>query len=326
MRQSEKPGFGVTRRRFLHVVAGLATANTLPSAGSCRGLSRATGAFAWSGHALGATARLQIHHPDRLLAQQALAAVVAEVERLEQLFSLYRASSALSRLNRDGFLPQPDHHMLRLLDLCRRYHRLTGGAFDASVQPLWQQQIMPSPALSTVDFAQVDFNSDSVRLMGRSMRLTFNGIAQGYITDRAAEILRGYGLDNVLVDFGEIRALGHNVVAGRPWRLGLTSGTPDREPIRRVTLSDRAVATSMPFTPVAGHDNPIPHLFDPETGICPAHFSSVTVTAANAADADALSTAFAVMREDAIIATLGQLPSVGVTVTDRQGRHRRLNA
>ena len=42
------------------------------------------------------------------------------------------------------------------------------------------------------------------------VKLTFNGIAQGFCADQVAALLRGEGFDKVLVNTGEISALGQN--------------------------------------------------------------------------------------------------------------------
>ena len=52
------------------------------------------------------------------------------------------------------------------------------------------------------------------------MALTLNGVAQGYITDRVVDLLRGAGIDSCLVDMGEIRTLGLHP-DGRPWQVAL---------------------------------------------------------------------------------------------------------
>ena len=54
------------------------------------------------------------------------------------------------------------------------------------------------------------------------MAVTLNGIAQGYITDRVADLLRAEGLEKVMIDLGEIRTLGDHP-EGRPWRVGLAN-------------------------------------------------------------------------------------------------------
>ena len=76
-------------------------------------------------------------HPDRTAAGQAIAACREEITRLERIFSLYRADSALSQLNRHGRLDDPPLELVELLAFSARVSAATGGAFDVTVQPLW---------------------------------------------------------------------------------------------------------------------------------------------------------------------------------------------
>ena len=75
------------------------------------------------------------------------------------------------------------------------------------------------------------------------MALTLDGIAQGYITDRVADMLRSEGFDNVLVQAGETVALAP-ASAARPWRVGVP-GVGDAPPVDVLDLRDAAVATSI---------------------------------------------------------------------------------
>ncbi|MCR6630570.1 MAG: FAD:protein FMN transferase [Magnetospirillum sp.] len=92
----------------------------------------------WRGTALGAAASLTIHHEDRDVALALLARCEAELARLEAIFSLYHPDSALVRLNRDGRLDGPPLDLLGLLGTAGRVWHLSGGAFDPTVQPLWE--------------------------------------------------------------------------------------------------------------------------------------------------------------------------------------------
>jgi len=69
----------------------------------------------WRGAALGADAVLQIHHPDPAAADRMIERSLAEVERLERVFSLYRDDSALVCLNKEGRLDDPPLDLVRLL-------------------------------------------------------------------------------------------------------------------------------------------------------------------------------------------------------------------
>jgi thiamine biosynthesis lipoprotein len=125
----------LTRRRFIRICAAAAGLAIVP-------IDRAPQAGAnlatWRGTALGAEATMQIHHPDRNEAERLIARSLMEVRRLERLFSLYQDDSALVELNRTGILVSPAPELVELLELSARYAELTRGAFDPTVQPLWE--------------------------------------------------------------------------------------------------------------------------------------------------------------------------------------------
>ncbi|AWX94281.1 hypothetical protein DPM13_19000 [Paracoccus mutanolyticus] len=111
----------IDRRRFLTISAAVAGAALL----SPRGLLAAPQATVWRGQALGAPTTLILNHPDPARAQALLRETAAELRRLEAIFTLYRAESELSRLNRDGYLLAPSPEMLAALRLagCPRRDR-----------------------------------------------------------------------------------------------------------------------------------------------------------------------------------------------------------
>ncbi|HEY5597797.1 MAG TPA: FAD:protein FMN transferase, partial [Kiloniellales bacterium] len=187
----------IGRRRAITILAAGAGATLLPRASWPDAPSR----FEWRGRALGAPARLVLYDRDRAEAAAAVGACVAEMERLENEFSLYRPDSALSRLNRQGRLDAPSHDMRRLLLESRRFGALSHGAFDVTVQPLWRlyaAHFAANPAatdgppqaaleavLELVDYRRLHIAEDHIAVPP-GMSVTLNGIAQGYITDRVA--------------------------------------------------------------------------------------------------------------------------------------------
>lgn len=86
---------GTTRRRFIAIVGAVAAAALVPRVGSA-----AARPHLWRGVALGAGASIQLLHPDASEARRIIEPAVAEIERLEMIFSLYRAGSAVTTLNR----------------------------------------------------------------------------------------------------------------------------------------------------------------------------------------------------------------------------------
>ena len=234
----------LSRRRFLAISAAMLGAGPARSA--------ATPAR-WRGVALGAEAEITIHGPG---AERALAEALALVRAVEAEFSLYDPGSALSRLNRAGRLA-PSPTFAELLGLVDRVHAATGGAFDPTVQPLWEALARGGslgPARAAVGWERVRLGGGEVRL-GAGQALTFNGIAQGFATDAVADMLEARGFGRALVDIGEHRAL------GGPWRVGLAD--PVAGYLGTRTLDMGAIATSSPDALRLGLEG---HILDPRGG------------------------------------------------------------
>jgi FAD:protein FMN transferase len=321
---------GVTRRRAIGVLASAFAGAAMP------GLGHAATArpVRWHGTALGAKASLTLYHPDPVTAQKLIGQALAEIRRLEKVFSLYRGDSALTALNRDGALTAPPLDLVRLLAKGQRFGVLTDGAFDMTVQPLWELYrdhfALPSSAISgpsdkaiaavlaKVDYRAVEIASDRISFTNPGMAITLNGIAQGYITDRVADLLRAGGMRNVLVDLGEARAEGSHP-DGRPWRLGIREDGKAGHSGETYPLRDRAVATSAPagtpFEPTGRYH----HLFDPRTGQSTNRYSGISVFARFATEADAFSTAFASMTEQDIVAVLNKVGDTEVVLHRKDG-------
>lgn len=280
----------LTRRRLIAISAAMLVLPAIARA-------EAPAARLWTGQALGARASIRIAHPDG----EAIAArVMAEIDRLEGILSLYRADSALSRLNRDGHLDAPPFELLECLSLADGVHRASEGRFDPTVQPLWDLWARaavgggePDEAsiLATRDrtgWEKVRIDEDRVRL-APGMALTLNGIGQGYVADRVAALLHAEGLTDILIDTGEFRALG-----GRPAEEGKTGeGWPiSLEPGGRVGLRERALATSAPLGTTFDEAGTRGHILDPRTGRpVRSPWRAVSITAPLAAIADAVATA-----------------------------------
>jgi thiamine biosynthesis lipoprotein len=317
----------VTRRRFLVTAAACG----LPLAAS----AEAPRPIEWSGPVMGGVGTLRLYHPDARAAQALLRHVSEEVRRLERIFSLYDPASEISRLNREGIAIGPSADLVDLLERAMAMSRLTDGAFDPTVQPLWTlyathfagstadpngpPRADVEGALSRIGPERLHLGRDRVSL-ARGSALTLNGIAQGYITDRIVELLREHGVSQALANMGEVRAIG--APPARPWQIGLAA--PRNEPAiaTALPLKDQAAATSggygCQFVP-SGRFN---HIFDPHSGRCADPARSLTVLAADATTADALSTALALMDERRIRLIADRIPGIAVVIVDDAGVRR----
>ncbi|MDJ1158198.1 FAD:protein FMN transferase [Chelatococcus sp. SYSU_G07232] len=310
----------LTRRRFIALSAAAGGLALLPP-GAARAAARPE-VVTWRGTVLGAVATFQIHHHDRAAGEHLVARALAEVRRLEGLFSLYRADSLLVALNRQGALAAPPADFMALLEDCRRFAELTDGAFDPTVQPLWRLyadhfarpgadpagpgEEAVSAALARVGHVHLLVGRDRVAFARRGMALTLNGIAQGFVTDHVVDLLRAEGIAHSLVDMGEVRALGPRP-DGRPWAVGIADPSAPGALAATLPLTDRAVATSAPSGFRFDPGGAFHHLFDPRTGRSPGRYASVTVVMPTATEADALSTAFSLMAPDDIRRVLGRI-------------------
>jgi len=288
----------ISRRRFLALAA---CATALPA--------RAGTPHLWQGTALGADVALQVEGGSERAARAFFAEAVRALRSIEDRFSLHRGSD-LMRLNALGRLPHPAQDMRDLLALAGQVHDATGGAFDPTVQPLWQARregAAEAEAKALVGWRDVALLQDAVAFARPGMALTLNGIAQGFAADRLAEVARRHDLDAVLIDAGEVRALG-----ARDWRAAIE--TPGGKRLRELTLRERALATSAAFGTRIGPKGEAPHILDPRGGGL--RWAVASVSAPTAALADALSTAFCVMDRPAIDRALAAFPEARLEVLE----------
>ena len=302
MTPEEKPAVRIARRRFITIAAAAAGAGLLPRLSTARDIPT----FTWRGVALGAEATLTLQHSDEAETKAAIEACLAEVARLEAIFSLHRPESALARLNRDGRLEDAPWDLRILLSKAIAIAAQSGGAFDPTVQPLWALYARhfssdsaaaecPSrreieKTLTRVGWKKLAIDDAEIRLGEDGMAITLNGIAQGYITDKVGDLLRWRGFKHVLVNMGEQLALGPKQ-DGSAWQIGIQDPVERDRIVERITLEGGAVATSGGYGCSFDGAGRLSHILDPRTGAPSSLVASVTVVAPNATHADALSTA-----------------------------------
>ncbi|WP_165009480.1 FAD:protein FMN transferase [Neisseria yangbaofengii] len=307
----------LSRRRFLAISAVVAGGVILPFALNRRTENPKTDEadpFVWKGIALGSGAQLRLYHVNRRQADDLVNKALAEVARLEKIFSLYRDDSLIVQLNREGRLNNPPQDLLALLSISQEVYRLTQGAFDPSIQPLWNfyadyfrrhpntdkppAQAEMNQVLQRVGFDKVEFDDTFVRFHGQGMGLSFNGIAQGYITDKVVELLQKNGVEQALVDMGEIRGL--DTRGERAWQVGIRDPQNEQGVLLNVPLQNEGFATSGGYGTVMDEAGKFTHLFDPRSGVSTPRYRSMSVMAPTAVLADAFATAFSVMPQDEI--------------------------
>ena len=316
----------LTRRRFLLACGAVAGAGVLTLA-----MRRSAGlaTVQRTSRALGSDISMLALHDDAAAGERALDAAFAELARVERVMSVYLPDSQLSRLNRDGVLADPDPYLVQVLAESREMAQRSGGAFDVTVQPLWNVYadaakaggLPEAPAIEAargrVDWRGVSISSGEIRLR-EGQAITLNGIAQGFAADRALAALRANGVQHALVNAGEIASLGRKA-GGDHWAIGIQHPRQADAYLGVADLAGRCMSTSGDYQTAFSPDKAYNHIFDPATGRSPATLASVTVVAPTATQADALSTAIFVLGPDRGAALARSMAGVDVLLVLKDG-------
>jgi thiamine biosynthesis lipoprotein len=329
----------LTRRRILRIAAAVAGLPLMIA--GVRATTPKGQFFTWRGDVLGAESELTLWHTDAAFARATILKVRAEIARLAKIFSLYRADSEITRLNSSGRLFNPSSELRALIDESQRLSLLSGGAFDISVQPLWRlyeahfwshtdnsADILAKArdvARALVDFRSIESGRYAIGFARAGMGITLNGIAQGYVTDAIADMLRNEGFESAVVDLGEFRTLGRDP-NGRPWRVGVQDGRAALEIDRTVDLDNMALAVSGGYGTTFEPSGRFHHIFDPHTGASANGLVQVAVIAPRATAADGLATAICVAGEALAPALLAAYPGARAILTRPDGTSTKVAA
>ncbi len=320
------------RRRFISSAIGLGAASL--GLAWPRAADGAAELKPYSGAdlAFGTTISIQVLHDDAHEATLAISDALAAAKNIDRLMTLYRTDSQVAILNRTGVLEQPDAHVLTVLMHALALSRLTQGAFDVTVQPLWLAYSSAAAkgklpdnaerraALALVDWQQLQVNARRISLQLPGMAITLNGIAQGYAVDVARATLRARGIRHAMLDTGEFGSLGRKHLQ-QPWTVAVRDPREAQSMAEVFSMDGRCMATSGDYEMTFSADFAQHHIFDPASGNSPGELASVTVFAPTGLQADGLSTALMVLGAEKAVALVATLQDVDVLLIDKDG-HR----
>ncbi|HSV26801.1 MAG TPA: FAD:protein FMN transferase, partial [Sedimentisphaerales bacterium] len=260
-------------------------------------------------------------------ADAAIAKAVEALASVERIMSYHDPNSELSVLNR--LAEQEDYHasphLFDVIALGVEMGRRSDGAFDITVGPLvdlWRQAKTTgkaptaeetAAAKSAVGYDKLVVDSDrrTIRFAAKGMRIDLGGIAKGYGVDLAVEAMKAAGAAGGLVQVGgDIRCFGPSPAGNQAWKIGIQRPAAPGEVqtgeyAMVLAISDMAVSTSGDYQRFVVVDGiPYSHIISTATGGSAREFSSVTIIASIAAEADALATAASVMGKERAILML----------------------
>ncbi len=259
-------------------------------------------------------------------AKEAADAVFAELRRLDDLMSLYKSSSEVSKINaaRAGeavSVSKDTYEVLKTaLEICEK----SGGAFDITLAPvtgLWgfgsndakipEDRELEAAVLKT-GYEKISLKDGQTVVKSEDgVKIDLGGAAKGYAGDCARKAAKSYDLTGGIIDLGgNIICFGKNPKSDdKKWTIGIQipfepSGTYQKT----VVLDEGAVVTSGIYQRYFELDEKLyHHIIDPETGY-PAwrDYKSVTVVLDNSLKADCLATAAYVLDKESAKALVEQ--------------------
>ncbi|WP_254524750.1 FAD:protein FMN transferase [Natrinema caseinilyticum] len=203
---------------------------------------------------------------------------------LESELDAFDSESDVSRLNRTGRVE--NEHVARLVRRGLEYHERTGGVFD--IQQGAVEHDLKAYLRGDRDAPSESFDSGSVRVDGHrvvtDVELDLNGLAKGYIVDRAAAAASGPGRRGFVSGGGDMSPPTGPVAVESPYG--------DARPLK-ILETEWNVATSGGYR---RRRDGIDHVYDPTTERIGSRHETVTVvTERDCLEADALATTLAAL-------------------------------
>lgn len=247
--------------------------------------------------------------------EESVKSVSREISRLENALSRTIDTSSVSRLNTEGSAVL-DEDTSSLLAAALTYSADTNGAFDVTIAPLVELWGITSddprvPSQEEIDALLPLVGSEHIHLDGREATLDegcaidLGGIAKGFASDKAADILSRSGADRACANLG-----GNVYVYSREghdaWNVAIQDPKGKDDYVCILSLTDHFVVTSGGYQRYfAGPDGTVyQHILDPKTGYpVQGDLLSASVILPRSGDelagtrADAYSTALYVMGE-----------------------------
>lgn len=260
-------------------------------------------------------------------------ALLTKWHRLLDRHKTYEGVTNLATLNeRAGSETVPvSPELFAFLSFAKEAFSLTEGQTNAalgSVLALWQtereaaknhpdQAKLPETTAITEAMIHTDISAlvlqeepHAVSFADPYLSLDGGALAKGYVAERLRELLLSEGCTDFLINLGgNLLGVGAHP-DGTPWRCALENPTEGKGgfdgTVRLCGMSLVTTGSYHRFYTVAGKD--YCHVIDPDTGMPPDRFLSVSVLCPDSARADALSTALFCMTYEEGLALIRSLP------------------
>jgi FAD:protein FMN transferase len=261
--------------------------------------------------AMGTPCDIQLFAANDAEAKQATDAAIADVNRLEALYSRYRYDSFLSEINRVaavGGSIKVDEETASLLDYAVTCYEQSDGLFDITsgiLRRAWKfdQGKLPEQGaieslLDKVGWHKVSWQKPVLSFSQPGMEIDFGGVVKEYAVDRAASLCQSLGIRHGVINLGgDIKVIGPRA-DGSPWRVGIRHPRNRDALLDTISLYQGALASSGDYERCIIIDGVrYGHVLNPLTGWPVRHLAAVSVVGDFCVVAGSAST-IAMLKED----------------------------
>ncbi len=271
-------------------------------------------------------------------AEQKIDIAIAEIKRIEKLFTTFDEGSQTNLINRNAGIRsvKVDREVYNLVARSLKISELTQGAFDITYGSIdkrfWNFDVsmtsLPDAATAKqtvrlINYRNVilDEKAGTVYLKNKGMRIGFGGIGKGYAADRAKYILQQEGVASGIVNAaGDLITWGTQP-NGSQWTVGIADPNIKHHPFSYLNISNMAVATSGNYEKYAIiNGEKYSHTIDPKTGFPVSGIKSVTIISPNAELADAMATPVMVLGIKVGLDLINQINHIACIIIDDHDR------
>lgn len=253
-----------------------------------------------------------VESDDPAISEETAELVHAEMDRLNDLLSVWNPDSPLSHVNqeaRSGWAKM-DQESYSLLRESMFYAELTSGKYDVTAGPLvrlwgfFAREERKPPQQDKIDAAKenighekvaFDDSSKSIKFDAPNMEIDLGGIAKGYAVDKAMALLKDKNIKAVLINLGGNISFSGLPAGKKEWSIAVRDPRSKDQFLGVLSLGKEfqgwGIASSGQYERYFEFEGKrYGHIIDPTTGYPVENILGTTIIASNATRADALST------------------------------------
>ena len=328
---------GLNRRSFLRLSGllglGMASVSFMPLTAEAVKFDKKLYKVSDTKLSMGTFVSMTLIHASRDEAEQAMGQAFEEISRLVAMMDRFNDTTAIGLLNREGLIRDVPKETSWVISKGLEYNRQSQGNFDITVKPVvdlfykigkLSKVTLPTDkeiakVLPLVGSEKIEIKGGTIRFKRPGMGITLDGIAKGFIVDKAAMVLKEKGVENFLINAGgDIRTSGSKQDK-KPWTVAVQDPKKKGKYPDIIHMTNGAIATSGNYEVYFDKEKMVHHIVNPRTGTSPLSDTSVSVTARTTMEADALSTSVFIMEPEKGIKFINSRPQCECLIITRQG-------